>query len=248
MAFERTTPQKFKGRRVAISGACGGFGQAMAREFQSEGAQLMLLDRDPERLRQLRSELSAEVNLITYDQSDEASVTAALSQVEAVDVFVNNAGYTVRKPLLEFQHGEMRKLLDVDLYGAMQMAIGMARIMVRQSGGVIVNIASQLAFASEPDRGIYSVAKAGLVQFTKNAGREWASQGVRTFAIAPGVAETDMTANLSDSAKANLMAKVFSNKLIQPEEIARMTCFLSSDDASCFVGQTIIVDSGYLLH
>lgn len=242
------TQQRYKGRRVAISGACGGFGQAMAREFRGEGAQLVLLDRDAVRLEQLRADLGGEASIVVYEQADQGSVQNALAQVGGVDVFVNNAGYTVRKPLMEFEHAEMRRLLEVDLYGAMQMAIGMARIMVGRSGGVIVNIASQLAFASEPDRGIYSVAKAGLVQFTKNAGREWGAQGVRTFAIAPGVAETEMTADLTDSARAALMAKVSSRKLIQPEEIARMTCFLSSDDASSFVGQTIIVDSGYLLH
>lgn len=241
-------PQRFTGRRVAISGASGGLGQAMAREFQAEGAQLVLMDCDEGRLRQLSRDLGGEASVIVYDQADQVSIENALAQVDAVDVFLNNAGYTVRKPLMDFKCDEMRHLLDVNLYGAMQMAIGMARIMVRQSGGVIVNIASQLAFASEPERGVYSVAKAGLVQFTKCAGREWGSQGVRTFAIAPGVAETEMTANLTDSARAALMAKVASKALIQPCEIARIASFLSSDAASSFVGQTIVVDSGYLLH
>ncbi len=240
--------ERFKSRRVAISGACGGLGQAMARQFQAEGAQLVLLDRDHDRLAQLRGQLAGEATTIVYEQGDDASIDRALAQVHAVDVFVNNAGYTVRKALMDFSTAEMRQLLDVDLYGSMRMAIGMARVMVRQGSGVIANIASQLAFASEPERGIYSVAKAGIVQFTRNSGREWAEHGVRTFAIAPGVAETGMTANLSDGARESLLAKVPSRKLIQPEDIARVACFLASDEASCFVGQTIIVDSGYLLH
>ena len=220
----------------------------MAAEFIQQGAELLLLDIDFERLQSLQKKLGGNSQIIAYNQASDASIQSALAEVVGVDVFINNAGYTVRKPLMEFEPSEMRSLLEVDLYGAMQMAIGIAKIMVADSGGVIVNIASQLAFSSEPDRGIYSVAKAGLVQFTKSSAREWAAQGVRTFAIAPGVAETGMTANLTPGAKAELMAKVPSKKLIDAAEIAKITCFLSSSYGDCFVGQTIIVDSGYLLH
>lgn len=239
---------RFAGRVVAISGACGGLGQEMARQFLAEGASLLLLDRDADRLQALRDDLHARVSTITYDQADDASIDRALAQVDKVDVFINNAGYTLRKTLMEFSTAEMRRLLDVDLYGAMRMAIGMARAMVRGQGGVIANIASQLAFASEPERAVYSVAKAGLVQFTKSSAREWAVHGVRTFAIAPGPAETGMTAGMSDGARDALLSKIPSGEMIQPQDIARMACFLASPEARTFVGQTIVVDSGYLLH
>lgn len=240
--------ERFKGRRVAISGACGGFGQEMARQFQAEGASLLLLDRDEAQLAQLRGELGGETSVIVYDQADDSSIDMALAQVVGADVFVNNAGCTVRKSLLDFSTAEMRRLLDIDLYGAMRMAIGMARIMIAHRGGVIVNIASQLAFASEPERGVYSVAKAGLVQFTRSSAREWAAQGVRTCAIAPGPAETGMTADMSAQAREALLSKVPSGEMIQPRDIAGVACFLSSPDGRAFVGQTMVVDGGYLLH
>jgi NAD(P)-dependent dehydrogenase (short-subunit alcohol dehydrogenase family) len=239
---------KFASRVVAISGACGGFGREMARQFQAEGASLLLLDRDADRLAELRAELGGETSAIVYDQADDAAIDKALAQVAGVDVFVNNAGYTLRKSLVDFTAAEMRLLLDVDLYGAMRMAIGMARIMIRQQGGVIVNIASQLAFASEPERGVYSVAKAGIVQFTRSSAREWAPHGVRTFAIAPGPAETGMTANMSEEARDSLLSKIPSRQMIQPDDIAKAAVFLSSSDGRSFVGQTMVVDSGYLLH
>lgn len=220
----------------------------MARQFLAEGANLLLLDREVERLAQLRAQLGEDVSVIAYDQAEDASIDRGLAQVKGVDVFINNAGYTIRKALMEFSTEEMRHLLDVNLYGAMRMAIGMARIMARNEGGVIANIASQLAFASEPGRGVYSVAKAGLVQFTRNSAREWAGHGVRIFAIAPGPAETGMTENMTDEARGMLLAKIPSGEMIQPHDIARVACFLSSSEARSFVGQTMVVDSGYLLY
>ncbi|WP_296558394.1 SDR family oxidoreductase [Pigmentiphaga sp.] len=236
----------FEGRSVVVSGACGGLGQALAQAFGERGARLVLLDRDAAELDALAARLDPGARTAVYDQADPASIAQAMSSVGTIDVFINNAAYMIRKPLLDMEDGEVRHLIDVNLTGAILMAMAAARAM-RDRGGVIVNLASQLAFTSEHERAVYSAAKAGLVQFTKNAAREWIRHGIRVCAIAPGVVRTNMTDNLSDEVRRRLMSRVPTGEMIGPDAIARLVALIASDEASSFVGQTLIADNGYLL-
>ncbi|ANY16455.1 SDR family NAD(P)-dependent oxidoreductase [Bordetella pseudohinzii] len=238
---------EFTGKRIVISGACGGLGRAFASEFAGQGARLMLLDQQADTLAALVGELGGGHDFAACDQAQPASLVQALSGLDQIDVLINNAGYMLRKPLFDTAIDEVGHLLGVNLTGAIILAMIAAQRM-KQAGGTIVNIASQLAFASEADRAIYSVSKAGLVQFTRNAAREWAPFGIRSFALAPGVLRTNMTDNLSQQARERLMSRVPDGRMIEPEEIARIAAFLISGQARSFNGQTLIADGGYLIH
>jgi len=238
----------FLGRNVVITGACGGLGQAMARIFHEKQARLILLDKHTGELEKLAGELGSDTRTITYDQSDAASIEEAIARIGKADVLVNNAAYMVRKPLLEMSAAEVHDLINVDLTGMIVVAMETAKLMRGQGGGVIVNVASQLAFTSEPNRAVYSTAKAGLIRFTKSAAREWIELGIRVVGVAPGVVQTNMTDNLSPEAKAKLLSRVPRGEMIMPEEIGRMIAFLASAEGSAIVGQTLIADKGYLIH
>jgi len=242
--------KQFVGCRVAISGATGGFGRAMCRGFESEGAELVLIDKELQALEEWRKQLGRRHETVVCDQGDLDAVEAAVARIGAVDVFVNNAGYMLRKPLIEMSSQEVKHLVDVNLTGAIAMAIGIGRAMVARGSGVIVNVASQLAFAGAAGRGIYGATKAGLVQFTRSAGSEWISNGVRVVAIAPGIANTDMTLNLRESPieHANLLQRVPAARLIEADEVAQIVLFLASPLAASIVGQTLVADCGYLVH
>jgi len=238
---------EFAGKRIAISGACGGLGRVFARVFAEHGAELILLDQDDRQLAALAGELGPAHQAVAYDQGRPDSIARALAATDRIDILINNAGYMLRKSLLETSAAEVADLIGVNLTGAIIMAMTAAEKM-KGRGGTIVNIASQLAFASEPDRAIYSVSKAGLVQFTRNASREWTSLGIRTFAVAPGVVRTNMTEGLSPAAREKLMSRVPDGRMLEPEEVVRMVAFLASRDGQAFVGQTLIADGGYLIH
>ena len=237
----------FSGMVVAISGASGGFGNAMAEKFSNAGAKLVLLDRTLASLTLISGRTGA--ICFEYDQSDFASVEAVAAAMPVPDIFINNAGTTVRKPFFEMSTSEMLGVININLTGAVLLATRLAARMAQAGGGTIVNMTSQLAFSGGENRGIYSMTKAGMVQFTKSAAVEWARYGIRVCALAPGAADTPMTADLQrdKAAMDRLGLRVPSGRMIPAAEIADIALFLASDAARSVVGQTVIADDGYLL-
>ncbi len=250
--MERTMRAKvaydFSGLVVAISGAAGGFGSEMARRFCDGGARLVLLDRSADDVRARNAGIDAEA--FGYDQADPSSIEDVAMAMSLPDVLVNNAGFTIRKPLLDMSTAEITRLIDVNLTGAVLLATRIAgRMAASGRGGTIVNMSSQLAYSGGENRAIYSLTKAGLVQFTKSAAAEWARHGIRVCGLAPGAADTPMTADLQQdaAAMAKIGARVPSGRMIPAGEIADLALFLASGAAQSVVGQTLIADDGYLL-
>jgi NAD(P)-dependent dehydrogenase (short-subunit alcohol dehydrogenase family) len=150
---------------------------------------------------------------------------------------------------LETSPTEIDRVIRTNLIGPTVLARLIGAGMVERGSGVILNIASQLAFCGAEGRGANSAAKAGLVQFTRTAAAEWAPRGVRVVAIAPGRLLTPMTAYMTSDPeryKAGI-ARVPAGRYGQPEEIAKLALFLASADAGYIVGETVIADGGYVL-
>lgn len=240
---------RYDGKRVAISGAAGGLGRAMAQRFAEAGASLLLIDRDLQALTRLAAELPDVAGVLVCDQTRAADVERAEHEAGTVDVFVNNAGITVRGPLEDMSYADLQKLVDTNLVGAMAMAIAIARGMLARGRGVIVNVASQLALGPAPGRTVYGAAKAGIVQFTRSAAAEWARRGVRVAAIAPGPVDTPMVAALKASPEATrkLLDTMPIGRLLTSDEIAGIVLLLASPAAAAVVGQTWVADGGNLV-
>jgi NAD(P)-dependent dehydrogenase (short-subunit alcohol dehydrogenase family) len=239
----------FTGRRVLITGAAGGLGQSLASAFAQSGADLVLADIDEPGLAQVATSLGGGATTHRYDQSDLASIAALAAAVGRVDVLVNNAAVLLVEPLLETDPAAIRRVIDVNLVGPMVLARQIVPAMIAGGGGVIVNISSQLGFCGAAGRGVYATAKAGLAQFTKTAAVEWAPQGVRVLAIAPGRLLTTMSTFLGrdEAAYEAGIARVAANRYGTPEEIAKLVLVLASPLASYVVGDTLIADGGYVL-
>ena len=236
----------FAGKRVAISGATGGIGRATAHRFHQAGAVLVLIDLDRSALADLATEYGAQTSWHCCDQRDAASIEQTVAAVGAVDVFVNNAGVIIRKPLLDTTNSEISELLAVNMTGSIQMAIGMARHMVARRSGVIVNLSSQHAFIGAKDRGLYAASKAAISQFTKTAAVEWAPHGVRVVAIAPGPVISPMTADAmtSETYRRAVLDRMPIGRFLETGEIADLIYQLSQPSMAAVVGQTIIADGG----
>ena len=238
----------FSDSLVAISGAAGGFGIAMARRFAGAGARLILLDRtDAEFANEWPN---AQADFFAYDQADRSSIERVTGLISVPDIFINNAGITIRKPLFEMTTAEILRIIDINLTGAILMATRIAARMAETGrGGTILNMASQLAFSGGENRGVYAVSKAGIVQFTKSAAAEWAKDGIRVCGLAPGAAATPMTADLQkdEAAMERIAARVPTGRMIPADEIAGMALFLASDAARSVRGETLVADDGYLV-
>lgn len=236
----------FAGKRVAISGATGGIGRASAKRFHQAEAQLVLIDLDKEALTALAAELGSGTTSFSCDQRQALAIEQTVHAIGAVDVFVNNAGVIARKPLLEMSMAETADLLAVNVTGSILMATGMARHMVAQRSGVIINLSSQHAFIGAKERGIYAASKAAVSQFTRTAAIEWAPHGVRVLAIAPGPVISPMTAEAikSEAYRKAVLNRMPIGRFLETDEIAELIFQLAQPGMAAVVGQTIIADGG----
>jgi NAD(P)-dependent dehydrogenase (short-subunit alcohol dehydrogenase family) len=232
--------------RVAISGATGGIGSAVARRFRQAGAELVLIDLNQGALTALADELGGPVSTIVCDQRVDNAIAAAAAAAGVVDVFVNNAGIIIRKPLLDTSPAEISELMAVNAAGSIKMAIAIARGMAERSHGTIVNVASQHAFIGAANRGVYAATKAAIVQFTRTAAVEWAPLGIRVVGIAPGPVESPMTAEVmqSQAYREAVIERMPIGRFLNTTEIAETIHQLCGPNMAAIVGHTVIADGG----
>jgi NAD(P)-dependent dehydrogenase (short-subunit alcohol dehydrogenase family) len=210
---------------------------------------VLLADCDSAAVAQTAGRLAPTARWHAYDQADPDSVERLAVAAEPVDVLVNNAGIVSRAPLLDTDLRVVRRLIDVDLVGVIQLTRLLGRGMVARRRGVVINIGSQLAFSGADGRAAYAAAKAGVSQLTRTAAVEWAPHGVRVNCIAPGRMLTRMTREmLADPAEyARGLAHIPLGRYGVPEDVAHAALFLASEAAAYITGQTIVVDGGWLL-
>lgn len=234
-------------RRVLVTGGASGIGAAIARRFARDGARVAVLDRDRDALARFAKD-APEVGLLLHaDVGEEESVQDAFAESDAawggLDVVCNNAGISIRRSFLETSLAEWEQTLRVNLTGAFLVAREAARRMV-SGGGVIINTASVSGMVGMPDYAAYNVSKAGVIELTRTLALELAPK-VRVNAICPGYVLTPMQrAEYTEQQLAEQAGTLPLKRLGSPEEIAAMTAYLASQDASFVTGQTFVIDGG----
>jgi NAD(P)-dependent dehydrogenase (short-subunit alcohol dehydrogenase family) len=238
----------FTGRRVCITGAASGIGAGMTRAFAGVGASLVLADVNGPGLDAIAREVGT-TEAHTSDQGDIASVERLAEAAGVIEVLLNNAGILLYEPFLDLKWADLRRIIDVDLVGAIALTRLVGAQMVARGRGVIIHTSSQLVFNGAEFRAVYSAAKAAISQLVKTAALEWGRAGVRVNAIAPGRTLTASNRHLlADPAEhAKHLERIPLGRYGQPEDIANVAVFLASDAASYITGQTIVVDGGWIL-
>ena len=240
-----------------MTGAAAGIGWATAKCFASHGDTVVVLDLDEAQAVKRAEELgaiSAQPHAgFGLDVSCETAVVptilAIIQQWGRIDVLVNNAGIgdqavsTVNQSFDGF-----KKLLDVHLSGTYLMSREVAKAMMDKGSGSIVNLSSIAATGGIPGRNAYGAAKAGIAAMTRSMACEWAAQGIRVNAVAPGYVRTELVEKLIangalDTAKIERRTPM--GRLAHPDEIAKTIYFLASPDASYITGATLAVDGGW---
>lgn len=239
----------FTGKRVMVTGAANGIGEAIARGFAGQGATLLLADCDELALRAVADDLGASCSFHLYDQSDLTSVQALAEASGSIDVLVNNAGVLVTGPLVDLGWSDLRRLVDINLVGPIALTQRIGAAMVAQGRGNVINIGSQLVFNGARHRSVYASAKAGLSQFTKTAALEWGEFGVRVNCLAPGKTITNLNRHLlADPREYEAgLARTPIKRYGEPRDVANAALFMASGAASYITGHTLVIDGGWIL-
>ncbi|NRB13279.1 MAG: SDR family oxidoreductase [Rhizobiales bacterium] len=247
---------RFKQKTVLITGAGGAIGRATAIRLASEGANLALVDLDQLSLQQTKNILPASCLAKCYivDIADQAAVKACVAEVidafGQIDVLFNNAGMVCdASPMGEQNLANWKRVMEVNVYGAMMFMDNVAPHMMAANSGAIVNTASVAGIRAGAGGNAYSASKAALINMTKTAACDFGKYGIRVNAICPGLVESNMTKPAFDYAR----NKGIENRLGErcelrryghAYEIASVVAFLASDDASYITGQSLAVDGG----
>jgi 3-oxoacyl-[acyl-carrier protein] reductase len=235
-----------------ITGARRGIGRAIALKMAQNGADCVLLARSaPEELAEEIRGLGRRALAIACDVSDadavEVAVKQAMGEFGKIDVLVNNAGIAQDGLLIRMKVEQWQNVLDVNLSGAFYCSKAVARHMLKANAGRIINITSVIGQMGNAGQANYAASKAGLIGFTKSVAKELGSRGITCNAIAPGFISTDMTADMTEEAKAALLQNVPLGTLGEPEDVAELALFLASPGARYITGQVLNVDGGLVM-
>ena len=253
---------RFAGRVVVATGTASGLGLAAARQFASEGANLVLVDRDEASLHDVVTELSAtgaHVVSVVGDVSRAATATqavrTALSQFGRLDVLFNNAGIDPLEAttLVETTEELWDAIINVNVKSAYLFAKESIPAMVAAGGGSIVNTASSAGVRASAHEAAYGISKAAIIALTRSLARDFSGQGIRTNAICPGPLEaitTDRRATMSEDEKAARRERVSGlvplGREGTYEEVARSVLFLASSESSYTSGAALLIDGGLI--
>jgi 3-oxoacyl-[acyl-carrier protein] reductase len=167
-----------------------------------------------------------------------------VKQSGRVDVLVNNAGITADGLLVRMKEDDWDRVLGINLKGAFHCTQAVAKTMMKQRSGRIINMTSVVGAMGNPGQANYVASKAGLIGLTKTAARELAPRGITVNAVAPGFIDTPMTEDLPEKVKEAMLAQVPLGLMGQPEDVAEVVAFLASEKASYITGQVIHVNGG----
>jgi 3-oxoacyl-[acyl-carrier protein] reductase len=239
------------GRVAIVTGGSRGIGLAAAALLAEDGAAVIVSGRDADRLARASTEIEALGATVLGVVADAASredvdrlVDTAKDRFGRIDILVNNAGMTRDGLLLRMKDADWDEVLQVNLRGAFLALRAVAKVMVRQKSGRIINIASAAGAMGNAGQVNYSAAKAGLIGMTKAAARELAHWGILVNAIAPGLIDTDLVAAVPAEAREALLAQVPLKRIGTGRDVAEMVRFLAGDGAAYVTGQVFHVNGG----
>jgi 3-oxoacyl-[acyl-carrier protein] reductase len=243
---------RFKDKKVVITGAGRGIGLAIAEGFAAEGARVAVLSRNPQSCGKAANAINARhpgmARAYGVDVADHEAVQETGKQIledfGEVNVLVNNAGVTRDGLLMRMRSEDWDAVLDTNLKGAFNTVKAFQRSMMKAAHPRIINISSVIGLIGNAGQANYAASKAGLIGFTKSVARELAGRKVTCNAIAPGFFRTDMTEVLGEKLQEEILSRIPLHDMGNAGEIAALALYLASPEARYITGQVIAIDGG----
>ena len=243
-------PKDLSGKVALVTGASRGIGKEIALYLGKLGAEVVVNysssdDKANEVVETIKTFGNKSYKL-KFDVSDEDAVNNSIETIikesGSIDILINNAGITRDSLLMRMKSSQWDDVINTNLKGVFLCTKYASKFMIKQRSGKIINITSIVGLIGNPGQANYAAAKAGVIGFTKTCAKEFASRGINVNAIAPGFIETEMTKNLNTD---EILKMIPLSKLGQTKQIAELSGFLASSDASDYItGQTISIDGG----
>lgn len=249
--MNRPNPFSLDGKTALINGASRGIGLAIARAMAAAGAHTILASRSLDVLEKHAAELRAQgtpSEAMALDMADPASIEAAGSRLEQVDILVNVAGTNLRKRFTSYSQEEYDGILQTNLHGIFRLTQIVAEKMIaRGKGGKIVHIGSLMSLLGLPYLTVYAITKSALAGLTRTLAAELGRYNIQVNCIAPGFIITDLNRKMwePDFMKDWLKGVQANPRTGTPEDVAPLAVFLSSPASDYITGQVIAVDGGY---
>lgn len=244
----------FEGKVAVVTGAGRGIGKAIAESLAAEGLHVVCISRSASSCGAAAEAIQASggsAEAVAVDIADREAVRAVAEAINkkygAIDILVNNAGITRDNLLMRMKDEEWDDVIATNLSSARTLVQAFIQPMARKRWGRIINITSVIGLMGNAGQSNYAAAKAGLIGFTKSLAREFAKRNVTANCVAPGFIQTDMTAVLDEATQAGILTAIPLRRMGAPEDIANLTTYLASDQASYITGQTFTVDGGMVM-
>lgn len=240
------------GKTAVVTGGSRGIGRAVCLELAKNGANVVLCYAGSEAAANETAAacealgvkaLAVKCNVANADEV-KALMDSAIAAFGRIDILVNNAGITRDGLLMTMKDEAFDAVIDTNLKGTFLCMRAVARTMMRQKYGRIVNLSSVVGLHGNAGQVNYAASKAGVIGMTKSMAKELATRGITVNAVAPGFIETDMTAAMADAAKSATLAAIPMGRLGAAEDVAKAVAFLASEEAAYITGQVLAIDGG----
>ena len=240
-----------KNKNIIVTGASGGIGNSIVEKLHENGANILATGTKIEKLDELKSKFS-NIKILKFDISQHEKIEEFLNNATeelggSLDCMVNNAGITKDNLTIRMSLEEWKKVIDINLTSTFLMCKYSIKKMLKNKSGKIVNITSVVGHTGNIGQANYTASKAGIVAMSKSLAIEYAKKNININCISPGFISTAMTDKIDDSFKEAIIAKIPSNRLGKPEDIANAVTFLSSNQSDYINGETLHINGGMYL-
>ena len=237
----------FKNKKILITGATGGIGNAIVKKFVSLEGKVLATGTKTEKLEVLKKDFP-NINVLKFDISDHSKIEEFIenvsSQLSGLDILINNAGLNMDNLSLRMKDEEWKKVIDVNLGSTFFLCKHAIKKMLKNKYGKIVNITSVVGHTGNLGQANYAASKAGIIGMSKSLAIEYAKKNITINCVSPGFIQSKMTDNIVETIKAVLTSRIPMGRLGSGEDVSNTVAFLSSDASSYITGETIHVNGG----
>jgi len=237
----------FNNKKILITGATGGIGNALVKKFSLLGGNVLATGTKNEKLDILKKDFPKIITLnfdISKHDKVEEFIENVFSQLNGIDILINNAGINMDNLSLRMKNEEWKKVIDINLGSTFLLCKYGIKKMLKNKYGRVINVTSIVGHTGNLGQSNYAASKAGIIGMTKSLAIEYAKKNITLNCVSPGFIQTKMTDNIADNIKEVLTSKIPMAKLGTGDDVANTVAFLSSDAASYITGETVHVNGG----